>query len=33
MLSFALLGGMLVGGRQAPKPPMAEPTAKPAGRK
>jgi hypothetical protein len=26
MLSFALIGGMLVGGRQAPKPPVAEPS-------
>ena len=31
MLSFALMGGMLVGGRQAPKPPVTEP--KPSGRK
>ena len=26
MLSFALIGGMLVGGRQTPKPPVAEPS-------
>ncbi|WP_244322556.1 hypothetical protein [Caulobacter rhizosphaerae] len=31
MLSFALMGGMLVGGRHPPKPPVAEP--KPSGRK
>jgi hypothetical protein len=33
MLSFALMGGMLVGGRQQPKPPVTEPTSKPAGGK
>jgi hypothetical protein len=26
MLSFALLGGMLVGGRSTPKPAVAEPS-------
>ena len=31
MLSFALLGGMLVGGRSTPKPPQSPP--KPGGRK
>ncbi|HWW28090.1 MAG TPA: hypothetical protein VNZ85_19565 [Caulobacter sp.] len=31
MLSFALMGGMLVGGPPPPKPPVAEP--KPSGRK
>jgi hypothetical protein len=29
MLSFALLGGMLVGGKQTPKPPVAEPSKSP----
>ncbi len=31
MLSFALMGGMLVGGKPAPKPTVAEP--RPSGRK
>ncbi len=26
MLSFALIGGMLVGGRQTPKPPVGDPS-------
>lgn len=26
MLSFALMGGMLVGGRQTPKPTVSEPS-------
>ena len=31
MLSFALIGGMLVGGKQPPKPTVSEP--RPSGRK